>query len=367
MQSIKHIGIIIIAMSLFSCSNNEQKVEEKKEEKILATVDTTNTLIAPVCLNGKWGFIGSDLKFIIEPQFEQAMEFNEGLACVESGEKWGFVNLKGEFVIPAKYDYPGTFHDGLAKVGNHKSISVGVPRYIFIDKTDKDVFGEKYTFAEDFNNGVSYVKTEDGKGKYIDLKGNTLDSVQVNLHPLVYNHFKYTKRPFGGELSKSLVLDKKTGNPVDVKYSKSNYGYTDEMGHPATEAIYCFAGEFRYSFQTPKIYFSTNKNDTISTSSSFTEVNGVYVRTENIEEGDNSGIKIIFKIDNGAEIIFDGYNDKSKLIPLYFICSNCTSTDYTIKSSVGRKYLLKYSIQKAEGSGGDVQEFKILEAIDVAK
>lgn len=364
---IKSVNIIlaVIVISLSSCSNKQEEQQSiTSEETKTFSIDTTNTLIAQVCKDNKWGYIGTDFNYIIQPQFEQAMEFSEGLACVKSNGLWGFINLKGEFVIPAKYEYPGVFHDGLAKVGNNKSSAVEVPRYIFIDKTGKDVFGEIYTMAEDFNNTVSYVETVEGKHKYIDVNGKELDSVQVDAHPLIYNHFKFSKRPFGGELSKSLVLNPKTGKPMDVKYSKSQYGYTDEAGYPATETVYCFAGEFVYSYSTPKMYFSNKKDDIINTASSFIEVLATYSKTENFEEGDSGGLKIIFTTDDNKELIFDGYNLNSKLIPFYFICKDCKGDDVTKKSSVGNKYKVKYTLQKSEEEGGGIREYKILEAID---
>lgn len=359
--------LYFLPLIFVACSSNEDKPKENTTEAVVATIDTTNKLVAQVCLNGKFGYLGTDFKFVIEPQFDNALPFNEGLACVEQGKKWGFINIKGEFVIPPKYDYPGTFFEGLARVANNKSSAIEVPRYFFIDKTGNDVFGELYSKAEDFNNTLAYVEPVDGKGKYIDVNGKELDSVAVNAHPILYNHFKHAIQPFGGEVTSSIVLNKKTGKPEDIKYNKKDCGYLDELGHPATEAIYCAAGQFHYSFQTPKIYFSTNKNEIINSASSYIEVNGTYVRTESIEEGDNVGIVITFKTDKGEEITFDGYNAKSKLIPLYFVCDKCESPNLTVKSKVGSKYLLKYSNQKEESGDGGVREFKILEAVDIAK
>jgi len=357
------IPLAIALFAMYSCSTkNEQSEETKQPEVQTASVDTTNILIAQVCQNGKWGYINKDFKMVITPQFDGAMRFNEGLGCVKVGDKWGFVNLKGEFVIQPTYNEPGVFYDGLAKVGNMAGNGNGSSRYFYINKEGKNVFDKLFKFGEDFNNGIAMVKDLDGKQLFITLKGE----VVTDGPPLLYNHFKCPIKPYGGDLSKSLVLDKKTGNPVDVKYSKSNYGYVNELGYPLTEAIYCGAGEFWYSYQTPKKYFSTKKEDTISTASAFTEINGTYVRTENVEEGDYAGIKITFKTDAGEEITFDGYNANSKLIPLYFICSDCPSPDATKKSSVGMKHLLKYSVQKTEDGGG-IRESKILEAIENAK
>lgn len=39
--------------------------------------------------NGKWGFVNNDGKTVIEPKFDEAMSFSNGLAAVRSGDKWG--------------------------------------------------------------------------------------------------------------------------------------------------------------------------------------------------------------------------------------------------------------------------------------
>lgn len=67
---------------------------------------------------GKWGFVNSDGKIAIEPKFDEAMSFSNGLAAVRSGDKWGFINESGEVVIDYKYSEGGYFtNDGVCFVG----------------------------------------------------------------------------------------------------------------------------------------------------------------------------------------------------------------------------------------------------------
>jgi hypothetical protein len=47
---------------------------------------------------GKWGYIDKTGKYIINPQFDEAMGFNEGLASVRIGDKWGYIDKNGKFV-----------------------------------------------------------------------------------------------------------------------------------------------------------------------------------------------------------------------------------------------------------------------------
>jgi hypothetical protein len=60
--------------------------------------------LAPISLGGKWGYLGTDMKVAIAPQFDFAHPFYEGMATVEVAGKWGYVDKEGRMVIPPKYD-----------------------------------------------------------------------------------------------------------------------------------------------------------------------------------------------------------------------------------------------------------------------
>jgi len=64
----------------------------------------------------KWGFIDKTGKIVIEPQFEIAWAFGEGLAPVKKDGKWGYMDNTGKIIIETKYDQVGEFSDGLAWV-----------------------------------------------------------------------------------------------------------------------------------------------------------------------------------------------------------------------------------------------------------
>lgn len=58
-----------------------------------------------VKLNGKWGFIDKEGNVVVEPQYDNARPFSNGLAAVEIDGKWGYINLEDyKLVIPAEYD-----------------------------------------------------------------------------------------------------------------------------------------------------------------------------------------------------------------------------------------------------------------------
>ena len=59
--------------------------------------------LAPVLLNGKWGFIDKKGKAKIMPQYENAVSFTGKVAVVQSDNKIGFVNGQGELHIPLRF------------------------------------------------------------------------------------------------------------------------------------------------------------------------------------------------------------------------------------------------------------------------
>jgi hypothetical protein len=65
---------------------------------------------------GKFGYIDKSGKYVIEPAFEQAGSFSEGLAPVSKKNMWGYINASGNVVIPIRYSYADKFSNGAAKV-----------------------------------------------------------------------------------------------------------------------------------------------------------------------------------------------------------------------------------------------------------
>jgi hypothetical protein len=49
--------------------------------------------LAPVKVNGKWGFMTKEKIFVLNPQFEDVRGFNESIALIKQNGKWGFVKI----------------------------------------------------------------------------------------------------------------------------------------------------------------------------------------------------------------------------------------------------------------------------------
>lgn len=68
--------------------------------------------------NQKFGYKDMEGNVVIKPQYFEATDFSEGLACVKKGKTsgWGYIDLSGKMVIPALFRQAKPFHEGLAAV-----------------------------------------------------------------------------------------------------------------------------------------------------------------------------------------------------------------------------------------------------------
>ena len=62
------------------------------------------------------GYIDRNGAMVIEPQFDNAGCFSEGLAYVEVGEKYGYIDKKGKIAVKPQFDFAWDFSEGLAGV-----------------------------------------------------------------------------------------------------------------------------------------------------------------------------------------------------------------------------------------------------------
>ena len=92
----------------------EKEVPKIKEEDV-PKIEEIN--LFPVEIGGKWGYIDKAGKIVINPQFDDAFDFSEGLAPVAIGDEWGYIDKGGKFVINPQFDGALVFSEGLAMVG----------------------------------------------------------------------------------------------------------------------------------------------------------------------------------------------------------------------------------------------------------
>lgn len=139
---------------------------------------------------------------------------------VKSGEKWGYVDSEGKWLINPQFESADAFHEGWAVVQRENG------EYGFTDADGKIMNDAWYKGATRFSDGKAWVVAENTAPVLIDTKGNKLSEVREALR--VYS---YTEG-----LAMASVKDEKTGRTL--------YGYLDGKGKWAIKPQFESVGAF---------------------------------------------------------------------------------------------------------------------------
>jgi hypothetical protein len=102
----------------------------------------------------RFGFIDSLGDVVVQPQFQEAGTYFEGLVRVRIDGLWGYADFAGQVVIPPRYRQAGDFHEGRARVRNLR-------KWGYIDMQGNAVTDERFLRAGDFHEGRAWV--QDGR------------------------------------------------------------------------------------------------------------------------------------------------------------------------------------------------------------
>ncbi len=111
------------------------------------------------------GYLNAKGEVVIEPQFQVACAFSEGLAFVCKEGLFGYIDTRGEWVIPPRFQYANNFSDGLA------GVPLGKHGWGFIDRAGNEVIPGKFAWVHGGSrHGIAEV-TFNRKRGYINKKG----------------------------------------------------------------------------------------------------------------------------------------------------------------------------------------------------
>ena len=166
-------AVAVFAFDIFGIFENEPKVLYGSGEKLF------NMSLSPAKSGDKWGYIGEDGKFKIEPQFDCAYQFDEnvnGNAAVSNESGYGFINSKGEFTVEPHFRLASYYSDnGFSAVTDNDGYM------LYVDGKGRTVYDEKhFTYAQPFESGAPYtyaytVMTQDAKDDKGETVGDTTD------------------------------------------------------------------------------------------------------------------------------------------------------------------------------------------------
>jgi hypothetical protein len=226
------------------------------------------TRLYPVVKNGKWGYINNEGKVVIEPQFDMAYDFSEGLALVAKfgadnlkDDRYGYIDETGKFVIEPKFHSQSRtftssaassyqFSEGMAVLPSswfaEKGAAIYTPeKTVCIDKTGKVLFelDSNYKVESAFSEGLLPVKVkkpddiwrDDDVGKiykygYVDRTGKFVIEPRELARAL----------PFHEGLAAVQVY----GDVTATSNTRFKYGFIDKTGKFVIEPQYDKASSF---------------------------------------------------------------------------------------------------------------------------
>jgi hypothetical protein len=169
--------------------------------------------LAAAKTGGKFGYIDSYGRFMIQAEYEEAWPFSEGLALAKKAGSYGYINKRGEVVIPFRFEGAGDFVEGLGLVQLDG-------KYGYVDNTGKMVIEPQFEWAGGFSEGLARVVVNDKVG-FIDRTG------AIKISP----HFD-SAAPF----SEGLAV---------IQVDSGKLGYINKRGEIVIQPRFSMAGQFK--------------------------------------------------------------------------------------------------------------------------
>lgn len=135
MKKIIALIMLIVVIFLSGCTTNTNSSPAPNNAS--SNVVMQNALY-PVNINGKFGFLDVKGNLVVQPKYDMASDFNDGLGLVLLKDKWGFIDSTGKEVIPPQYkNQPTEFKNGLSRTLDNDG------KAVFYDTQGKIIWKEK--------------------------------------------------------------------------------------------------------------------------------------------------------------------------------------------------------------------------------
>jgi hypothetical protein len=188
-------------------------------------MEPNDIVYCPYREGGKWGFIDLTGEPKIEAKYENIQPFSEGFAGVSQLGKWGFIDKAGKQITDLKFDQVSPFRDRVAEgyfgsdfviIGDIGTISMSDPlqsrsffhdglglslkkgKYGFMNKAGKTVIKRRFTYAENFSEGLAVVGVANARRGFINVTG------ELVIPPVFDEAFSFTDELAGVKIDPAL-------------------------------------------------------------------------------------------------------------------------------------------------------------------
>ncbi|MEO1022507.1 MAG: WG repeat-containing protein [Bacteroidota bacterium] len=212
-----------------------------------------NVELFPVRVAGSWGYIDREGRVMIEPQFQNAAPFFEGLAAVRQNWGWKYIDASGEVVIEGSYQNIQRFSEDRAAVQMEG-------RWGFINRQGDFIINPKFRGAYPFSSGLAFVRSLDFSDYlYIDGNGNPLESVNLPEDiDFVEDNLFTNQRALVRDDEQFGYIDPEGNTIVDLIYSEAHafseekaavrvsdrWGFINPMGEVTIQPQFISVGDF---------------------------------------------------------------------------------------------------------------------------
>ena len=181
----------------------------------------------------KYGYIDSSGTVVIEPRYDVATEFRDGLAAVALGHpddgdvEWGYIDTTGSWIVEPSFASATSFSEDSAVVTLRGYGSQGL-QYGWVDPAGTLRFGSEWAVIQPYAEGLAAVAVAGEFGKlhfgFVGASGT----------PVIARQFDAV-----GDFSQGRAAIGQTDDGGEVKW-----GYIDATGTVVVQPQYQFAGPF---------------------------------------------------------------------------------------------------------------------------
>jgi TonB family protein len=155
---------MLLLLAMLSCGQQSRAPAAKTESEYAR--------LFPMKVDGKWGYVDRTGKLAVNPLYDQADDFSDGMGRVRIGSKFGFVRADGSLAVTPQFDSVWRFSEGLAGVKANG-------KWGYIDRTGKLAVSPRFDHAEGFSEGLALVE-QGGKLGYADKAGEIVITPQFD-------------------------------------------------------------------------------------------------------------------------------------------------------------------------------------------
>ena len=174
----------------------------------------------------RWGYLTKAFKFRLEPAYEDARDFHNGIAAVKQDGKWGFIYANGKWMIQPQFDEADDFDDAegsndfgddererdkrpgrdLGTAGLYAMVKLD-GRWGYVNRAANDGLVPQFKEAEPFFRGLARVERDDSFA-YVSETG------QVRFDPVVAKELGFVDRtgPEKARRANNVGVEEQPGN-----------------------------------------------------------------------------------------------------------------------------------------------------------